>query len=173
MWPTPATSPAASNASASLRAATSDSASGFSISAPTPGRGELEPDLLVHAGRAGHDRVVDPARDQRGDVRHDLRALAASVRVAVRVRDRHQRDAVEPGQHPGVVAAHRAEPDQPGPQRRGAAHDASVSSLTASTIRPSCSSVSPGQTGSDSTSSAARIVSGRSQSRFAGCAPGR
>ncbi len=112
-----------------------DWASGFSISAPTPLCGQLQADLLVQRGRAGDHGVVDAQRDQLGEGRDDRRPHGAG-RVAGRVHDADQFDAGQPGEHPGVVASHRAEPDQAGAQRL-CGHSWHPRVLTASATRSS------------------------------------
>lgn len=129
------------------------------------GLGQLQADFLVQGGRAGHHGVVDAERDELLDGRQHGGALRPAVLVAHRVDDADELDAVESGQHTGVVAAHRAEADEAGPQSRSGGHRFSPSSFTAAAMRSRSSAVSEGCTGSETTSAAARSVSGRSQLR--------
>lgn len=128
-----------------------------------PGVGELEADLLVQRGRAGHDGVVDAEGDELLDGGEDGSALGPAVLVAHRVDDADQLDALQAREDTGVVAAHGAEADEPGLQC--GAHRFSPSAFTAAAIRARSPSVSEGWTGSETTSAAARSVSGRSQVR--------
>ena len=52
--------------------------------------GQLETDLFVQSGRAGHDRVVDAECDELLDGRQDRGTLRPAVLVAHRVDDAHQ-----------------------------------------------------------------------------------
>jgi hypothetical protein len=127
------------------------------------GLGELQADFLVQRGGAGHHGVVDAEPDQFLDGGQHRSALGPSVLVAHRVDDADQRHVLQAGQHARVVAAHRAETDQSGSQSCG--HCISPSEFTATTIRSRSSGESEGCTGSETTSAAARSVSGRSQVR--------
>lgn len=118
----------------------------------------------MQGGRAGHDRVVHAERDEFLDGRQDGGALRPAVLVAHRVDDADQLHAFETGEDPGVVAPHGTEADEAGLQY-GGAHRFSPSAFTASAIRARSPSPSDGWTGSETTSAAARSVSGRSQFR--------
>ena len=113
-------------------------ASGFSISARHAGVGQLQADLLVQA-RSGRRRRRSRGRSASSSstVGDDRDAAARPRRPAAGSTIADQLDAVEHGQHAGVVAAHRAEADQAGAQtvgaHRGSQHVAAA--LTASTMR--------------------------------------
>lgn len=127
------------------------------------GVGELEADLLVQRGRAGHDGVVDAERDELFDGGQDGSALGPAVLVAHGVHDADQFDALQAREDAGVVAAHGAEADEPGLECGG--HRFSPRAFTAVTMRSRSPWVSEGWTGSETTSAAAFSVSGRSQVR--------
>src|SRR5690606_9104550 len=99
------------------------------------------------------------------------------VLVTVGVRDGDQLHAVDLTDHPGVVPAHRPQPDQPHPDRLSLGDDrlggpaaqlaghqapAPTTVLTAAAIRSRSSWLSDGCTGRLITSAAARAVSGSS-----------
>ena len=74
------------------------------------------------------------------DGRHDRRAVRAPFGSPGGLDDADQLDAVQAGEDPGVVAAHRAEADQAGAQRLrpyGGAHADSPVLFTASAMRSS------------------------------------
>src|SRR5699024_10878298 len=77
----------------------------------------------------------------------------------------HQVHALEGFEVAGVMAAHHAQTDQSGPQIPAHAHAPAFATVfTAWTIRSRSSSLTPGWTGSDSTSPTSRSVTGRSSS---------
>src|SRR5690606_18617868 len=97
------------------------------------------------------------------DVPQHLERARDAERVTTRVRDGDEVDAVQLAKHPGVVAAHGAEADEAGAQR-GHQDPAPATVTTASTMRARSASVSDGCTGSETTSAAARSVSGSTRS---------
>src|SRR5690606_24903021 len=130
-----------------------------------PGVGELQADLFVQAGGAGHHRVVDAQVEEFLDGVQDGRALRGAVLVAHGVDDGHEVDALQAGQDAGVVTPHGAEADESGPQASSVAHSCSSSAFTAATTRSRSCCDRPGWTGSETTSAAALSVRGRSQVR--------
>ncbi len=119
----------------------------------------------MQGGGAGHDSVVDTERDQFVDGVQDGCTLGGTVGVAHRVDDADEVDALEAGQDPGVVASHGAEPDESGAQAAFGTHSSSPSAFTAHTMRSRSPADRAGWTGRETTSAAARSVSGRSQVR--------
>jgi hypothetical protein len=93
------------------------------------GLGQAQAEFLVQGGRARDHRVVEPQGEQILEVVHDRYAVGRH-RARRGIQRADQVHAIESGQHAGVVAAHRTEPDQP--RAQGAHRAATV--LTASTI---------------------------------------
>jgi hypothetical protein len=125
---------------------------------------ELQRDGLVVAGGHRDHRRVDALVDERRDGLEHGQAARDAVRVALRVGDGDEPHAVELTGDADVVAAHHAEADDADAQLRHHA-PAFARAFTAATTRSRSPSDSDGCTGSDSTSRAARSVSGRSISR--------
>src|SRR5690606_6699571 len=90
--------------------------------------------LLVQAGRARDDGVVDAELDERLDVRDDLGAEHA--RLERGIADADEVDVLELAEHPGMVSPHRAGADEAGPQRAHA-----PASFTAATMRSTSASL--------------------------------
>ena len=117
----------------------------------------------IHVRLADHRKRVGPRRSRRTGRPRPPTASASGSATAPRRRHGGVRDDAH------VVAAHRAEPDEPDAHRRGHRRTGVAVSRTAPTIVASSSSVSSGCTGIARTSSARRSVTGRRRS----AAPGR
>ncbi|CPU67541.1 Uncharacterised protein [Mycobacteroides abscessus] len=126
------------------------------------GGGEGERHVLVEDGRDRDHGHLDPGGDQRLDVGQDVEVTRHAVGVAARVGDGHEVDAVDLAEHPGVVPAHGAEPDEACAEVRHHA-PAFTTVLTAVTMRSRSAWVSDGCTGREMTCCAAISVSGRSR----------
>ena len=129
------------------------------------GGGQRERDVLVVHGRHRDDGGVEPGGDQGVHVGEDRQVPRHAELVTHRVGDGDQLHAGGRADDPRVVAAHRAQPDDADAQRPalGRHHaPAFTTVLTAATMRSRSPWDSDGCTGSESTSAAARSVSGRS-----------
>lgn len=125
------------------------------------GSRQLQRRVLMEPGRDRDNRNVDTGVDQCVDVGQHFEIAGDTVGVASRVRDRDEVDALDLAQHACVVAAHHANAEQPGPKISHQA-PAPATVFTAATMRSRSPCDSDGCTGSDTTSRAARSVSGRS-----------
>ena len=76
------------------------------------GLGQSQTDLLVVDRRHGHHAVVDAGGDQLLDAAQHRTPAGDAVLVAPRIGDGNQVDTLEASQHPSMVAAHHAQPDQ-------------------------------------------------------------
>src|SRR5690606_16353990 len=93
----------------------------------------------------------------------NLHTCCNAVRVAPRIGDGYEVDAFYFSEDTSVVPPHHADAQKTGPQV-GHQRPASAKELTAETILSRSAAVSDGCTGSESTSRAARSVSGSSRS---------
>ena len=137
-----------------------------------PGGGELEGSLLVEPGGDCHHGQIDSGRDQRVDIREDRQVARDPVWIAPRVGDRDQFDAVHLAEDPGVVPAHHPDAQEAGAQI-GHQAPAPARALTAVTMRSRSPALSEGCTGNETTSDAARSVSGSSSPGAYGASEGR
>ncbi len=115
----------------------------------------------MEARRHRDDGDVETGGCQPRDVGQHLQASRDTVRIARRVRDGDELDALDLAQEPRVVTPHHPEAEQSRAQD-GAHAPAPATAVTAATMRPRSSSLSEGCTGSDTTSRAALSVCGRS-----------
>ena len=81
-----------------------------------PGVGKLQPDILVQPGGACDDGIVEPERHQFRDGGEHRATQCHVDQARIWLHDAHQIHAVQAGQHSGMIAAHRTQPDQAGAQ---------------------------------------------------------